>query len=137
MRGRAGRRGRPGFAPLLLRFPVLLNNGLTLLRSHLMPLAFERAPLFLRSLPKLFVLLAHTLLLLGGQTLELSPALAQLLPLFGGHRPPLTEALLCARPLLRSHRQPAVAALGERLLPVRGQARPAPAIALQHLLLRG
>lgn len=98
-----GQHGRRRFAPLLLHFPVLLNHALPLLGTHLLPLAFQGTPLFFGSLAKLLVLLAHVLLLLGGQALELPPAFAQLLSLFGRHRTPLTEALLRARALLRRH----------------------------------
>jgi len=130
-----GRGGRCRFPALLLQIPVLLDDGPTLLGTHLPPLAFQGASLLLGSLPKLLILFAHALLLLGRQALELSPAFAQLLALFRRHGPPLTEALLGALPLLRRHRQPAVAAFGERLLPLRREAGPVPVIALQQLLL--
>jgi hypothetical protein len=95
-----------------------------LLRGHLAPLPAQLLPLLHRHLTKSAELLAHVLLFLGRQPLELLPALAHQLPLLGRHRAPLCETLLCAHALLRRHVEPTLAALGQRLLALRGQIIP-------------
>ncbi len=58
------------------RIAVLFDDLMALLRAHLPPLPLQFPPLFLGSLTKLLILLAHALLLLRRQALELVPALA-------------------------------------------------------------